>query len=82
MISNFPIPLVPEVWKALLAAMQAALGKLIQDEILEQRAFYVVQVDLTLVADSKQGTGHAGIIEIDCQFMSMIRSFRVAGLEA
>ena len=56
---------LPEIRLAALAAMKIALDELVDDQILEERTLQVMQVDLVLIANAKQGTGHARIVKIE-----------------
>ena len=56
---------LPKVRQVILAAMEASLDELVKDQVLEERAFQVMQIDLTLVSDAEQRAGHTGIIKIE-----------------
>ena len=52
-IDLFAMTILPKVRQVILAAMEASLDELVQDQVLEEGAFHVMQIDLALVADAQ-----------------------------
>ena len=53
-IDLFAMTILPKVRQVILTAMEASLDELVKDQVLEECAFHVMQIDLALVADAQQ----------------------------
>ena len=63
-VNLFAATILPKIRQTIFAAIEIMLDKLVDDQILKERAFHVMQVDLTFIADAKQRASDARIVKV------------------
>lgn len=53
-VNLFASTILPKVWQAIFAAIEIMLDKLVDDQILKEGTFHIMQIDLILVVDAQK----------------------------
>jgi hypothetical protein len=64
-VNLFPSAVLPKIRQMIFTAIKIVLDKLVDNQILKECAFYIMQVDLILIVDAKQRAGDTRIVKIE-----------------
>lgn len=64
-VNLFPSAIRPKIRQMIFTVIKIVLDKLVDNQILKECAFHIMQVDLILIVDAKQRAGDTRIVKIE-----------------